>query len=63
MIQLATSKRQFTLRVQPDIFEKMKYISELEHRSLAMQIEYLMKKNIEDYEKEHDTILLPNSSQ
>lgn len=60
---MATEKRQFTLRVQPDIFEKMKYIAELEHRSLAMQIEYLMKRNIEDYEKENGVILLPNSSE
>lgn len=51
-----TDKRQFTLRVHPDVFAKMKHIADLENRSISMAIEYLMKLKIKDYEIEHGVI-------
>jgi hypothetical protein len=45
-----TDKRQFTLRVQPDVFLKMKHIAEEENRSVSMAIEFLMKQKIKEYE-------------
>jgi len=53
---MATSKRQFTLRLQEENFEKIKYIAEKNKRSIAMQIEYLIEKAIADYEKKHGPI-------
>lgn len=55
---MATEKRQFTLRMQEDTFLKIKYIAELEHRSIAMQVEYVVLRYIEEYEKQHGPIVL-----
>lgn len=50
---MATNKRAFTMRMQAENFEKIKIIAECNKRSIAMQIEYLirialssMKKNM-----------------
>ena len=51
-----TDKRQFTLRVQPDIFSKMKYIADCENRSISMAIEFLIKLKIKEYESENGVI-------
>jgi len=51
-----TDKRQFTLRVQPDVFTKMKHIADSENRSISMAIEYLMKLKIKEFEDENGAI-------
>lgn len=56
---MATNKRQFTLRVESDNFEKIKFISAQEKRSIAMQIELLIEQEIKNYELENGTIHLP----
>lgn len=56
---MATDKRQFTMRMQPENFEKMKLIAIKNKRSLAMQIELLIEQCIASYEKEHGEIKLP----
>lgn len=53
---MATDKRQFTLRLQDDNFEKIKLIAEKSKRSIAMQIEYILEQFIEKYEKENGEI-------
>lgn len=53
---MATDKRAFTMRMQPENFEKIKYISEFNKRSIAMQIEYLIEKCITDFEKENGSL-------
>lgn len=54
---MATDKRAFTMRMQPNNFEKIKFISEQNKRSIAMQIEYLIEKCISEYEKENGKII------
>lgn len=41
----------FTLRIQESNFEKIKAIADKNKRSIAMQIEYLIERHIEEYEK------------
>lgn len=53
---MATDKRQFTLRIQDETFEKMRYLAYIEHRSIAMEIETAMLAYIANYEKEHGVI-------
>jgi hypothetical protein len=53
---MATDKRQFTLRLQEENFEKIKFLADKNKRSVAMQIEYLIEQYIEQYEKEHGAI-------
>lgn len=55
---MATDKRAFTMRMQPENFSKIKYISEQNKRSIAMQIEYLIEKCIADYENENGKITI-----
>lgn len=56
---MATDKRQFTLRVQDETYEKMRYLAYAERRSIAMEIETAMIAYIENYEKLHGPIELP----
>lgn len=50
---MATDKRQFTLRLQDKNFQKIKAIAEKEHRSIAMEIEFIIEKYIAEFEKEN----------
>ena len=56
---MATDKRQFTLRIQNDTYEKLRCLARIEHRSIAMEIETAMIAYISDYEKKHGQIQLP----
>ena len=53
---MTSDKRQFTLRLQDINFDKIKFISEKSKRSIAMQIEYVIERYIEDYEKQNGSI-------
>ena len=39
---MATNKRVFTLRLQDDVFDKIEYLAEEEHRSMTNFIEYVL---------------------
>ncbi len=58
---MATDKRQFTLRIQEDTYEKMRFLAYAERRSIAMEIETAMLAYIADYENKHGPIQLPES--
>lgn len=47
---MATSKRQVLIRVQPEDYEKLKFISAKNHRSVSNLLEWLMLNFINDYE-------------
>lgn len=53
---MATNKRQFTMRMQQKNFDKIKYISEQDKRSMAAEIELLIEDKISSFESEHGTI-------
>ena len=53
---MATDKRAFTMRMQAENFERIKYIAESNKRSIAMQMEYLIEQCALDFEKEHGAI-------
>ena len=53
---MATDKRAFTMRMQPQNFSKIKFIAEQNKRSIAMQIEFLIENCISEYESEHGAI-------
>ncbi|OFV71533.1 hypothetical protein [Acetobacterium wieringae] len=48
---MTTNKKAFTMRMRYENFQKIKYISEQNKRSIAMQIEFLIEQCISDYEK------------
>lgn len=53
---MPTNKRQFTLRMQEENFNKIKYIAATEKRSISMQIEFLVEECIKKYEADHGKI-------
>ena len=57
---MATDKRAFTMRMQPENFEKIKFIAEANKRSIAMQIEFLIEECVSDYETKHGMISVQN---
>ena len=57
---MATNKKQVLIRVQPDTYEKLKFISDKNHRSVSNQLEWLMLQFISDYESTNGQILLAN---
>ncbi len=60
---MATDKRQFTLRIQDETYEKMRYLAYVERRSIAMEIETAMLTYIANYEKAHGPIPIPAPSE
>lgn len=58
---MATDKRQFTLRVQEDTYEKMRYLAFIERRSIAREIEAAMLAYIAAYETRHGPIQIPEA--
>ena len=53
-----TSK--FPRNKEQDLLEKLRVIADDNSRSLNKEIEYIIKKEVEKYEKEHGEILLKN---
>jgi predicted DNA-binding protein len=46
----------YTLRIEPELLQKLGYIAEYDGRTKNREIEYLIKKHIEVFEKEHGPI-------
>lgn len=55
---MAVIKSQFTLRLDVKVHAKIKKIAESESRSLTNMIEYLLKREISDYELQNGEIIL-----
>lgn len=60
---MATNKPQLRTYTTKKIIDKFSYISKKENRSMSKQLEYVVKKEIENYEKEHGKIELPSETQ
>lgn len=59
---MATDKRPVMLRLSDSLYEKVRYLAYVEHRSINGQIEHALTTYIAHYEREHDTIPLPRIS-
>ena len=49
----------YTLRVDRELLEKFRYVSNYEGRSANRQLEQYIIKSIREFEKEHGDITLP----
>ncbi|MBR1566350.1 MAG: TraY domain-containing protein [Oscillospiraceae bacterium] len=52
------NKARFTLRVDPELLEKLGYIAEYEGRTKNRELEQMIKKRIREFEKEHGEIII-----
>lgn len=57
-VVMAIIKSQFTLRLDLKVHAKIKKIAEIESRSLTNMIEYLIKKEISDFESQNGELVL-----
>lgn len=53
---MATDKRPTMLRLKEDTYRKIHTLAEQEHRSMNMQIEYILDSYIKDYEAIHGSL-------
>lgn len=56
---MTDSKSRFTLRVDPELLEKLGYIAEYEGRTKNRELEQLIKRRIKEFEAEHGEITAP----
>lgn len=53
---MTDSKARFTLRVEPELLEKLGYIAEYEGRTKNRELEQMIKRRIREFEAEHGEI-------
>lgn len=53
------SSGSFLLRLSPDTLEKLRLIAQKNSRSINKELEYLVNRHIDAYEKEHGEIAVP----
>ena len=56
---MATNKIQTGLRLNETIYDKLKVLSDRENRSLNNLIEHILQLRLDDYERTHGAIVLP----
>lgn len=56
---MATNKRPTMLRLPDDLYEKIRYLAYLEHRSLNMEIEHAIQSYISQYESKFGAFQVP----
>ena len=59
---MATDKKPTMLRLTEDMYEKVRFLAYMEHRSINAQIEHALSCYISEYEKQHGAILISNFS-
>lgn len=57
---MATIKIQTGLRLNESLYEKIKYLSVKEQRSLNNLIEYIVQQYVNEYETNHGSIQIPD---
>lgn len=57
---MATSKIQTGLRLDEQLYEKLKFLAECDSRSLNNLIEHILRRYVADYEAQQGAIPLPH---
>ena len=47
---------QFTIRIDPELLKKIRYVAEYNARSANREVEVLIRQHVESFEKEHGEI-------
>ena len=53
---MTDDKCRYTLRIEPELLEKLGYIAEYEGRTKNRELEQMIKKRIAEFEREHGKI-------
>lgn len=60
---MATDKRPTMLRLPEELYEQVRFLAYMEHRSINMQIEHALKFYIADYEAKNGPLNIPTPSE
>jgi len=60
---VSTRKKMFTLRLNEEVYDKMKVIADENNRSMANYIEWLCINCIDDYEGDKGMIFVPSQAE
>lgn len=61
-MDMATSKKVFTLRLEDAVFDKIGILATREHRSITNYIEFILLKHISEIEAEEGEISVSNDT-
>ncbi|MDE6593030.1 MAG: hypothetical protein K2K57_08205 [Oscillospiraceae bacterium] len=50
------SVKSLSIRIEPEMLDKLHYVADYEARSANRQVLILIRKNVDDFEKEHGEI-------
>lgn len=53
---MATTKMQTVLRLEDDVYDKIRVLARKEHRSINNMLEHILQSYVEEYELENGTI-------
>ena len=53
---MTDDKSRYTLRIDPELLDKLGYIAEYEGRTKNRELEQMIKRRIAEFEKEHGPI-------
>lgn len=53
---MASNLPKFTIRLEPDLLKKIRYVAEYNARSTNREIEVLIRKHVNNFEKIHGII-------
>lgn len=53
---MSTDTAKFTLRTEAELLKKFRFVAEYNARSANRELEFLMKKYVAEFEKEHGKI-------
>lgn len=53
---------QFTIRIEPELLKKIRYVAEYNARSANREVEVLIRQHVESFEKIHGKITFNDSS-
>lgn len=59
---MATDKKPTMLRLTEEMYEKVRYLAYVEHRSINAEIEHALAHYISSYETENGVISLPDAA-
>lgn len=51
---------QFTIRIDPELLKKIRYVAEYNARSANREVEVLIRNHVDEFEKQHGKITFDN---
>ena len=57
---MASTKLQTVLRIEENVYEKIRVLARKDHRSINNMLEHILQSYIDEYELKHGTVIADN---